>query len=74
MSYPYDVIIIGAGEAGRSLAMEFETSAYVKSRVVCVIDDNEAKHGKRLCGVPRCQSGGRGIRTATPHPNDSRAE
>ena len=47
-----NVMIIGAGEAGRSLAMEFETSAYVKSRVVCVIDDNEAKHGKRLCGVP----------------------
>ena len=47
-----NVMLIGAGEAGRSLAMEFETSAYVKSRVVCVIDDNESKHGKRLCGVP----------------------
>ena len=47
-----NVMIIGAGEAGRSLATEFETSAYVKSRVVCVIDDNAAKHGKRLCGIP----------------------
>jgi len=47
-----NVMIIGAGEAGRALAMEFETSAYVKSRVVCVIDDNASKHGKRLCGVP----------------------
>ncbi len=47
-----NVMIIGAGEAGRSLATEFETSAYVKSRVVCVIDDNATKHGKRLCGVP----------------------
>ncbi len=47
-----NVMIIGAGEAGRTLAMEFETSAYVKSRVVCVIDDNATKHGKRLCGVP----------------------
>ena len=47
-----NVMIIGAGEAGRALAMEFEISSYVKSRVVCAIDDNAAKHGKRLCGVP----------------------
>ena len=47
-----NVMIIGAGEAGRSLATELENSTYVKSRVVCAIDDNGAKHGKRLCGVP----------------------
>ena len=47
-----NVMIIGAGEAGRSLAAELENSAYVKTRVVCAIDDNAAKHGKRLCGVP----------------------
>ena len=47
-----NVMIIGAGEAGRALVMEFETSAYVKNRVVCAIDDNTSKHGKRLCGVP----------------------
>ena len=47
-----NVMIIGAGEAGRSLATELENSTYVKSRVVCAIDDNVAKHGKRLCGVP----------------------
>ncbi len=47
-----NVMIIGAGEAGRSLATEFETSAYVRSRVVCAIDDNPTKRGKRLCGVP----------------------
>ncbi len=46
------VMIIGAGESGRALAMEFETSAYVKSQVVCVIDDNPVKRGKRLCGIP----------------------
>ena len=47
-----NVLIIGAGEAGRSLVAEFETSAYVHSRVVCIIDDNPHKHGKRLAGIP----------------------
>ena len=47
-----NVMIIGAGDAGRTLAMEFGTSAYVHSRVVCAIDDNPSKLGKRLCGVP----------------------
>ena len=46
------VLIIGAGEAGRSLVNEFDTSAYVNSRVVCAIDDNPVKRGKRLLGVP----------------------
>ena len=45
-------MIIGAGEAGRSLVNEFHTSAYVKSQVVCAIDDNPVKRGKRLLGVP----------------------
>ena len=47
-----NVMIIGAGEAGRTLATELEKSSFVKSRVVCAVDDNVAKHGKRLCGVP----------------------
>ena len=47
-----NVMIIGAGEAGRTLATELEKTSYVKTRVVCAIDDNAAKHGKRLCGVP----------------------
>ena len=46
------VMIIGAGEAGRALATEIENSDYIKSRVVCVIDDNPHKLHKRLCGVP----------------------
>ena len=46
------VLIIGAGEAGRSLVNEFETSAYVKSRIVCAVDDNPVKRGKRLLGIP----------------------
>ena len=47
-----NVMIIGAGESGRALATEFETSDYVNCRVVCAIDDNTSKHGKRLCGIP----------------------
>ena len=46
------VMIVGAGEAGRSLVMEFQTSAYTRSQVVCVIDDNPVKRHKRLLGVP----------------------
>ena len=47
-----NVMIIGAGEAGKALIHEFSTSAYVKCRVLCLIDDNRAKWGKRLGGVP----------------------
>ena len=47
-----NVMIIGAGEAGKALVTEFQTSAYVHSHVCCVIDDNPVKLGKRLCGVP----------------------
>ncbi len=45
------VMIIGAGEAGKALVTEFTTSAYIKSRVCCLIDDNPAKWGKRLGGI-----------------------
>ncbi len=47
-----NIMIIGAGEAGRVLATELEGSQYVKARVVCVIDDNPNKLHKRLCGIP----------------------
>ena len=47
-----NVMIIGAGEAGKALLTEFQTSAYIKSRVVCLIDDNPVKTHKRLSGVP----------------------
>ena len=46
------VMIIGAGEAGRALVTEIENSDYIKSHVVCVIDDNPNKLHKRLCGIP----------------------
>ena len=47
-----NIMIIGAGDAGRALANEFVNSEYVRDNVVCVIDDNSNKWGKRLCGVP----------------------
>ncbi len=45
------VMIIGAGEAGKALVNEFNTSYYIHSHVVCIIDDNPVKWGKRLGGV-----------------------
>ena len=47
-----NVMLIGAGDAGRALAMEFTNSDYVKDHLACVIDDNPVKLNKRLCGVP----------------------
>ena len=47
-----NVMIIGAGEAGKALVNEFATSSYVTSHVSCLIDDNPVKWGKRLGGVP----------------------
>ena len=47
-----NVMIIGAGDAGRALANEFINSDYVRDNIACVIDDNPAKLHKRLCGVP----------------------
>ena len=47
-----NVMIIGAGDAGRALVTEFNYSSYISDHVVCVIDDNPIKKGKRLCGIP----------------------
>ena len=47
-----NIMIIGAGDAGRAIANELVNSSYVRDHVVCVIDDNPIKLGKRLCGVP----------------------
>ena len=46
------VMIVGAGEAGRVLITEFEHSSYIRDQIVCVIDDNRNKWGRRICGVP----------------------
>ena len=47
-----NVLVIGAGEAGKVLINEFQTSSYIHSHVCCIIDDNPVKRYKRLCGVP----------------------
>ncbi len=46
-----NVMVIGGGEAGKLLVRELSTSEHVHTRVVCVIDDNETKWGRRLEGV-----------------------
>ena len=46
------VMLIGAGEAGRTLIMEYINSEFINDEVVCVIDDNVSKMHRRLCGVP----------------------
>ncbi|MBQ2928302.1 MAG: polysaccharide biosynthesis protein [Oscillospiraceae bacterium] len=47
-----NVMLIGAGDAGRALALEFVNSDYVRDHLACVIDDNPVKRNKRLCGAP----------------------
>ena len=47
-----NVMIIGAGEAGRSLLREIISRQKLNYRVVCLIDDNPSKKGLILEGVP----------------------
>ena len=47
-----NVLIIGAGEAGRALIQEFRVSDKIMGRVKCLIDDNEYIWGSKLEGVP----------------------
>ena len=47
-----NVMLVGAGDAGRALATEFLNSNFVRDNIVCVIDDNPYKLHKRLCGIP----------------------
>ena len=48
-----NIMLIGAGESGKTLLNELQNSEHIhNSHVVCVIDDNPFKHHKRLCGVP----------------------
>ena len=46
-----NVMIIGAGEAGRQLVHEFAINPRLDSRVACLIDDNPSKKGRILDGV-----------------------
>lgn len=47
-----NVMVIGAGDAGRILVQEFNNSTFAECYVVCAIDDNPLKKNKRLSGVP----------------------
>nr|MBQ8244001.1 polysaccharide biosynthesis protein [Oscillospiraceae bacterium] len=47
-----NVMLIGAGDAGHTLAQEFNNSHFVRDHLACVIDDNPVKRNKHLCGVP----------------------
>ncbi len=46
------IMLIGGGEAGRMLLNELATSDKARGKVWCIIDDNAAKWGKRMHGVP----------------------
>lgn len=47
-----NVMIIGAGAAGRTLVREYQTSQWITDKVKCFIDDNPDKKGRYLEGVP----------------------
>lgn len=51
-TFGQNILLIGAGDAGHSLVQEFESSRKLKDRVVCIIDDNPVKKGKKLNGIP----------------------
>jgi len=47
-----NVMIIGAGSAGKTILDEIHTSKYINYKVRCIIDDDEAKVGRFINGVP----------------------
>ena len=46
------VMIVGAGDMGMIIISELEANNYQKGKPVVAVDDNEAKIGKRMRGVP----------------------
>ena len=47
-----NVMIIGAGNAGRMLIRELIMSSHLHTKACCIIDDNPAKLGRFIDGVP----------------------
>jgi len=47
-----NIMLIGAGDAGRTICNELVNSGDIRDNVACVIDDNPIKLHKRLCGGP----------------------
>lgn len=46
------VMLIGAGEAGSIILNEIKKSTYVTKTIRCIIDDDPAKKGTYLSGIP----------------------
>lgn len=46
------VMVIGAGAAGQTIIKELISSTRTNVQVCCIIDDNPAKKGRRLEGIP----------------------
>jgi len=46
------VIIIGAGDCGEKICREFRENASIKSHVVGFLDDDDAKIGRKIHGIP----------------------
>ena len=44
-------MLIGGGQAGSMVLREFQFSAHSENNVVCIIDDDRAKHGSYMRGV-----------------------
>ena len=44
-------MLIGAGQAGALVLREFKSSHFSRNKVVCIIDDDPGKKGRRLMGV-----------------------
>ena len=47
-----NVMIIGGGSAGSVILRELKNDSHQNQRAVCIIDDNPAKNGRELYGVP----------------------
>ena len=47
-----NIMVIGAGAAGETLIREIDGSDKLNAKVCCAIDDNPAKKGRRIAGVP----------------------
>lgn len=45
-------MVIGAGEAGNIIIREIMNSQYIERDIVCVIDDDPAKAGTKIKGIP----------------------
>lgn len=45
------IMLIGAGEAGRTLLRELSSGHRVEGKVCCIVDDNPEKWGKHMDGV-----------------------